>query len=371
MPVAADTDAPAVEPELDRVRELAREANVIPLSYTFVDDCETPVSAFLKLRDAFPGPSFLLESAEQGRLGRYSFLGFLPRLELRWHEGTLREVRDGEASERSSDDPYGAVAETLGGFELAGGEELPPFAGGAVGFFGYDLVRTVEPLGAPNPDPLGLPDMALIVSELMLAFDHLRHEVTVLGYAFCDGASVEAAYDRAAGVIERAREALRGPVPPPRARPVVEAASAPGSLRPFAAPAAPGREAEEVPGNWVSDLSREHFEANVARIVEYVHADDACLTPIQHWLIDQELPAPHHFNMAYLFEAREPLDPSLLERAVRELLVHHDALRLRFAFEEGNWRQWISETETETPFGSYDFSTSSTSAGPPRRRAGW
>ena len=53
-------------------------ANVVPISYRFIDDCETPVSAFLKLREAFPGPSFLLESAEQGRLGRYSFLGFGP-----------------------------------------------------------------------------------------------------------------------------------------------------------------------------------------------------------------------------------------------------------------------------------------------------
>ena len=72
------------------------------------------------------------------------------------------------------------------GFTVAEPERLPPFAGGAVGFFGYDLVRTVEPLGEPNPDPLGLPDLALMVCELMLAFDHLRHEVTVLAYAFCE-----------------------------------------------------------------------------------------------------------------------------------------------------------------------------------------
>ena len=95
MAVAADRDA-SIEPDLDRARELAREANVIPVSFRFVDDCETPVSAFLKLREAFPGPSFLLESAEQGRLGRYSFLGFRPRVELRWADGELTEARDGE-----------------------------------------------------------------------------------------------------------------------------------------------------------------------------------------------------------------------------------------------------------------------------------
>ena len=84
---------------------------MVPISYRFVDDCETPVSAFLKLREALPGPSFLLESAEQGRLGRYSFLGFRPRLELRWAHGTLTETRDGDVVTRPTRaDPYGAVA---------------------------------------------------------------------------------------------------------------------------------------------------------------------------------------------------------------------------------------------------------------------
>ena len=75
---------------LERARELAGEGNVVPIVDSFVDDTETPVSAFLKLRDG--GPSFLLESAEQGgRLGRYSFLGFSPHLLVRWAAGELLE----------------------------------------------------------------------------------------------------------------------------------------------------------------------------------------------------------------------------------------------------------------------------------------
>jgi anthranilate synthase component 1 len=255
-----------LEPDLARARELAREANVIPVSYRFIDDCETPVSAFLKLREAFPGAAFLLESAEQGRLGRYSFLGFRPRLELRWGNGTLSEARDGERVERQAPDPYGEVAGMLAAFELAAPEGLPPFAGGAVGFFGYDLVRTVEPLGSPNPDPLGLPDLALMVCELMLSFDHQRHEVTVLGYAFCDTEDdVGPGYDRALAMIDAARDALAGPVPAPRPRPALdEAPTAPGSFEP-----------EGVSGPWRSNLSREHFESNVSRIIEYVRAGDA------------------------------------------------------------------------------------------------
>jgi anthranilate synthase component 1 len=253
-------------PDLELARALAREANVVPIAYRFVDDCETPVSAFLKLREAFPGPSFLLESAEQGRLGRYSFAGFSPRVELRWAEGTLTEVRDGERVDSGAPDPYAAVTAALARYRIATPERLPPFAGGAVGYFGYDLVRAVEPLAESNPDPLGLPDMSLMICELMLAFDHLRHEVTVLGYAFCDRPEeIDAAYERALGLIERARGALRGSVPPPRARP-----QAPETV---ASP--PGFVPEGIGGGWRSNLGREQFEANVARIVEYVRAGDA------------------------------------------------------------------------------------------------
>jgi len=236
MAVAAEP-SPAIEPGLERARELARDANVVPLRHTFVDDCETPVSAFLKLRQALGSPAFLLESAEQGRLGRYSFLGFRPHETLTWRLGD-----DG--------DPYRLAAELSGRFTVAEAEKLPPFAGGAVGFFGYDLVRTVEPLGEPNPDPLGLPDMALMVCELMLAFDHQRHEVTVLAYAFADEGEIDAAHGRASELLSTAREALRAPVP-----------VAGGSVR-------------QAP-EFSSNISRDQFEANVARIVEYIRAGDA------------------------------------------------------------------------------------------------
>src|SRR4029079_4243750 len=90
-----------------------------------------------------------------------------------------------------------------------------------VGFCPYDLVRTVEPLGEPNPDPLGLPDMALMVTDAMVVFDHLRHELTILACAFVEeDGGVEAAYEKAAATIAEMRERLRGAVPVPE-RPVV------------------------------------------------------------------------------------------------------------------------------------------------------
>src|SRR4051795_1939161 len=86
MAVAAEPAELTLFPSLEEVRELAREHTLVPLRHTFVADTETPVSAYLKLRGG--GPSFLLESAEQGqRFGRWSFLGFRPRAVIRWRQG--------------------------------------------------------------------------------------------------------------------------------------------------------------------------------------------------------------------------------------------------------------------------------------------
>ena len=209
----------------------AEPATPSPVVERFIDDCETPVSAFLKLRAAFEGPAYLLESAEQGRLGRYSFLGFQPHRTLRW------ELAEGG-------DPYGLAADFVAGYGVAPIEEMPPFAGGAVGFFGYDLVRTVESLAEPNPDPLGLPDLALMVCELMLVFDHLKHELAVIAFPF-------AAESDATSLIAKARAALREPAP------------------------ATSRDTSQAEVRFESNMTRQDFEGNVSRIVDYVHAGDA------------------------------------------------------------------------------------------------
>jgi anthranilate synthase component 1 len=249
MPVAAEVQ-PNITPSLEEVRELAADFNLIPLRHTFIDDCETPVSAFLKLRGA--EPSFLLESADRGqRVGRWSFLGFKPRTVVRWSPG------DGSGEK----DPYALAAAAVGRYRQAPLTDGPPFAGGAVGLFAYDLVRTVEPLGPPNPDPLGLPDLALMLSDVLVAFDHLKHTITVLANVYAEpGDDLELAYAAAVEGIADVRRRLAGPVPrgePHPARPLPE---------------------------FASNMPREQFEAMVSRIVEYVHAGDAFqVVPSQRW----------------------------------------------------------------------------------------
>ena len=262
MSTVATSSLP-VTPSLDEARSLARDHNVVPLRHTFIDDIETPVSAFLKLRGR--GPAFLLESAEQGqRFGRYSFLGFRPRAVLRYEGGKITAEEGGTRRELAGTDPYGAVADYLSNYRVAPLEGLPPFAGGAVGMFGYDLVRTVERLPEPNPDDIGTPDMALMVSDALVVFDHLSHRVTILVNAFVEAPEdVDEAYDAAVALIERARDLLARPVPRREAK--------------AARPADP-RAAFE------SNMTRAEFESAVERAKEYIFAGDAFqVVPSHRW----------------------------------------------------------------------------------------
>lgn len=254
----ATAGPPSVQPSIERVRELAAEGKtVIPLAYSFIEDCETPVSAFLKLRGG--GPAFLLESAEQGmRFGRWSFIGVKPRSLIVLKDGEL--TVDGER--REFDDPYRFVSSMLEHYVPAELPELalPPFTGGAMGLFGYDLVRYVEPIGEPNPDPVGIPDMALTITGALVAFDHTKHRVIVISNVFLDAESdVDAAYADAVAKIDEIRALLAAPLPAQHHEPV--------ELEPF-----------------TSNMGDDGYAGAVDTIKEYVRAGDAYqVVPAQRW----------------------------------------------------------------------------------------
>ncbi|MGI8944861.1 MAG: anthranilate synthase component I [Thermoleophilaceae bacterium] len=254
MPVAAEHSGLEITPTLEQVRELAGESTLVPLRHTFISDCETPVSAYLKLRG--DGPSFLLESAEQGqRFGRWSFLGCRPRTQIRLEDGVL--TVGGER--REAGDPYAAVAAELERYRVAPLDGLPPFAGGAVGLFGYDLVRHAEPsIGPGNPDELGTPDLALMVSDVLVAFDHLRHEVTIVANVYVED-DLARAYDGAVAAIAAVRERLSRPVPLARA-------------------------GVREPPEFRSNIGSEGFADAVERCKQYIRAGDAYqVVPSQRW----------------------------------------------------------------------------------------
>ncbi len=103
--------------------------------------------------------------------------------------------------------------------------------------------------------------------------------------------------------------------------------------------------------------------AVVTDTTQAIHAEQGLvtgqlpLTPIQHWFFEQNLPEPHHWNQAFLLEVQPDVNPAILERVVQQLLVHHDALRLRFVRSDSTWQQINTAPDYTVPFSVVDLST--------------
>ena len=186
-----------------------RAGNLVPVSCELPADLETPISVFLKLRGE--GNAFLLESVEGGeRIGRYSFIGSGPLMTV-IARGNDVEVRQGSEAERRRGDVLEVARELLGRHRLVGDPSLPRFSGGAVGYFGYDLVRSWERLPNRPADDLELPTCYLAIADTVVIFDHVRHTMKIVANALVDddgGVAYRAAVEKVEGLYERLRAPL-------------------------------------------------------------------------------------------------------------------------------------------------------------------
>ncbi|HEY5610258.1 MAG TPA: chorismate-binding protein, partial [Thermoanaerobaculia bacterium] len=177
------------------LEQLRSDYDVIPIVRVLSADTITPVAAFAAIAEQ-PGEAFLLESVERGEnLGRYSFIGFSPRRSLRFD----RDVKD----------PIETLRAELVPLKVYGEESLPPFFGGAVGWFGYGVARWMERLPDRHRDDF--PDAELLFFDNVIAFDHLKQRLFVIATLFTNDARTSAELIAAANAtIERAIERLRG-----------------------------------------------------------------------------------------------------------------------------------------------------------------
>ena len=160
-------------------------------------DLTTPVALMRGLL-AGDGPCFLLESVEGGdRVARWSFLGASP---------------SGEISGRDMD-PFAALRALPREKAASGGDDLPPFTGGAVGYAGYDAVRRLERLPATNPDPIGLPDAWFGIFDAVIAFDHVKHRLLFVTHAGEGEKEEKSALERLRGLEARAEAQAASPRP--------------------------------------------------------------------------------------------------------------------------------------------------------------
>jgi len=193
-----------IQPPLAEFRELAQRGNLIPVHTELIADAEMPVSAFQKIDDGHY--SFLFESVEKSdQAGRYSFVGTAPRLIFESRGRTIRIVENGVAREfETASDPLHELETLMQRFRYVPSPALADarFAGGAVGYLGYDVVRFFEPsIGAPPPDDLGLPESLFFVAETLIIFDHRTRRMRIVANAFIDG-DADTAYAAAVAQIE-------------------------------------------------------------------------------------------------------------------------------------------------------------------------
>ena len=197
------------------LRLAAAGYNRIPLACETLADFDTPLSIYLKLADE-PN-SYLLESVQGGeKWGRYSIIGLPCRTVLRVHDHHVSITHDGvEIESHDVEDPLAFVETFKARYNVPTIPGLPRFNGGLVGYFGYDCVRYVEKrLGkCPNPDPLGVPDILLMVSDAVVVFDNLAgkmHAIVLVDPSEAD------AYDQGQARLEALLEQLRQPIAPRR-----------------------------------------------------------------------------------------------------------------------------------------------------------
>jgi anthranilate synthase component 1 len=183
-------------PDYKEFARLAREATLVPVVKSVTADLLTPVSAFLAIAAKEPY-AFLLESVERGeQVGRYTFLGARPYMRVQ-NRGSDIVVMRGKRREQREGSVFQLLKELLREHRPAQVPGLPPFTAGAVGYFAYDIVRTLEKIGAHAKDDLHLPDGELMFFDRLLAFDHVRHQIHIIAMADGTRESPRRAYDRA------------------------------------------------------------------------------------------------------------------------------------------------------------------------------
>ncbi|MFM9105148.1 MAG: anthranilate synthase component I [Chloroflexota bacterium] len=278
-------------PSLDEARTIAAatpHATTAPLVRELMADLETPVSAFLKIRNE--GPAFLLESIEGGeRLARYSFIGGHPESVLTLHPGEA--VTTTAAGERRVPcaDPLAAMADLVAPYRAAefSGPPLPRFTGGAVGYLSYEAVRVFEPrVPAAAGAGLGLPLGKWMLVDGLLVFDHLARTIKVVSHIRLDGpGTLEERYAAAAAKIDEMVRRLRG------ATPALPRGSSP----------LPGTPEERS----LPNTSRERYIEIVERAQQYIRAGD-----IFQVVLSQRVDVPTSAHPFTIYRALRTINPS-------------------------------------------------------------
>ncbi|HET8624461.1 MAG TPA: chorismate-binding protein, partial [Gemmatimonadales bacterium] len=271
---------------LEALAEGARRGGaIVPVTRQVLLDGDTPVTAFAKLHR---GPfGFLLESLEGGeRWARYTFLATDPREVFRYYGRRCERWTAATGWRLEADDvaPLEHLGNTMRRYAPVHAPGLPRFTGGAVGYLGYDIVRTIESLPAPPPDDRRLPDALLMVADTLLVLDNLYNRATVI-------ANVEVPEGADESTLAELYRAAEARIDDWLARLAGSSAVQPLPMKAATVPAA------------TSPYRDRQFEDDVRRIKEYIAAGDTFQTVLSRRL---DLPAPDPFLTYRYLRALNP-----------------------------------------------------------------
>ncbi|OLP18772.1 anthranilate synthase component I [Leptolyngbya sp. 'hensonii'] len=277
-------------PDFSQFEHLARQGNFVPVYQEWVADLDTPVSAWYKVCAGQPY-SFLLESVEGGeQLARYSLLGCDPLwvLEARG-DRTIQTYRDGSVNVFQGD-PFLALAECLQPYKPVKLPQLPPGIGGLFGFWGYELIRWIEPRVPIYPAQEGnLPDGLWMQVDSLLIFDQVKRKIWAVTYAdLRTETDLKRAYQNACDRVTQMVSQLQLPLPAEKT--ILEWTP-------------PGLRQQEL--TYTSNTSKEQFCVNVEAAREYIRSGD-----IFQVVISQRLETEYEGDPFALYRSLRLINPS-------------------------------------------------------------
>jgi anthranilate synthase component I len=265
---------PEITPTFGEFAELAKHGNVVLIFAECIADNETPVSAFKKLDSG--GYGFLFESTEKNDVsGRFSFIGFDPRIVIKSYGRELQIVESGdERRVEVTGDPLDEIRQLMARYQFVSRPELPRFSGGAVGFLGYEAIHFFEPkVPTAERDELQLPETVFMVTSSLLIFDHRLRTLKVVANAFLEDGSLKDVYARAVESIDVIAHKLAKSAELPLA-PTAD------FVEPFGRDAAlEGESGSDCPDGaerqpYHSNFHPDEFKRAVERAKEYIRAGD-------------------------------------------------------------------------------------------------
>jgi len=257
--------------------------NRIPITREVLADLDTPLSAYLKLAD--DAYSYLFESVHGGeQWGRYSIIGLPCKTIIKIFDHEIRIEESGQRIETlHHDEPLTWIEEYKKNFNVPDIEGLPRFHGGLVGYFGYETIGYIEPRlkATAKEDPIGSPDILLMVSEEMLVFDNLSGKMLLLTHA---NPADTKAYEQAQARLNCLVQKLQ-------------------NLKADAHNEHPPKKVDET--DFISGLTQEGFEAAVLKAKQYITDGD-----IMQVVLSQRLSIPYSSEPLDLYRALRCLNPS-------------------------------------------------------------